>query len=182
VCPSTIRLLDWHAPSLGADPLPCALFVEIVVTSRERFDGVIQLIQCTHVVESRQFHSLCVLPSHLALAQTQPKSLLIILRKVRCVPHWCRLSPSCGQGDLSHTPNFFVRPIDRSLPCALCSSVVESAQVCALYGCQRRPLHPPPLLVVFIPCNIHRLPWHLFPSPNLITTQKLFLPQPLSSR
>jgi hypothetical protein len=44
-----------------------------------------------------------MLPSHLALAQMQPKSPSIVLRKVRCVPPWCHMSPSCAQGAPSHT-------------------------------------------------------------------------------
>jgi hypothetical protein len=37
------------------------------------------------------------------LAQMQPKSPSIFLRKVRCVPPWCRMSPSCTQGAPAHT-------------------------------------------------------------------------------
>jgi hypothetical protein len=96
-------LLDQCAPSLGACPLPCAFSCVNCCDSSWvcRWGHPTSLVH--PCFKGRWVHSLGMLPSFPALSQMQPKSLSIILRKVRCVPPWCRMSPSCTQGTPAHT-------------------------------------------------------------------------------
>jgi hypothetical protein len=129
VHPSTIHVswTDVPHPWVCAPFLVCSL-VSIIVTPCGCVDGVIQPLWCAHVAEGRWVHSLGMLPSCPTLSQMQPKSPSIILRKVRCVPPWCRMSPSCAQGAPAHTQmSLFSQPITSSL-CSFICSIVESSQ------------------------------------------------------
>jgi hypothetical protein len=67
-------LLDQHAPSLGACPLPCSFPCVDRLTPHGCVDGVIKPLQHAHVVMGRQVHSLGMRPSCLVVAQMQPNS------------------------------------------------------------------------------------------------------------
>jgi hypothetical protein len=147
VCPSTFTLL-----------------VEINVTLSDVFDGVIQPPQHAHVSKGGWLKSLGMRPSCPVLSQMQPTSPSTIIRKVRCVPplvlHVTIVHPRCS---FSH-PLVYIR-LTSHMP--LVFSFPTRPQVfprsVRTWWVSRKTLHPPPLQVVFIPNNIHRYPWCLYP-------------------
>jgi hypothetical protein len=189
VCPSKPCVpinhhVSWTVcPILGCTPLSlCSSLVSIIMTPCGCVDGVIQPLQCAHVVEGRWVHSLGMLPSFPTLSQMQPKSPSIILRKVRCVPPWCCMSPLCTQGAPAHTQmSLFSQPITSFLVLFLFSSP-NLPKECACSVGVMGDLTSSPTPSCFILNNICRSPWCLYPISGSVTTQRLLSPQLLSSR
>jgi hypothetical protein len=134
VCPRDMtdapinRHVSWtDAPHTWAgNPFLVLFLVSIVVTLHRCVDGVIQPLWCTHASKCRWVHYLGVLPSCLALAQTQPNSSLSIAREEGCVPPWGRTSPSCPKVLL---PTPIIQVLTQLLVSPLCSSSVPLSNI-----------------------------------------------------
>jgi hypothetical protein len=119
--PSSLGLAQ---PILGHAPFfLCPSLMMMVVTPRGCADVVVPPLRCTHVAKGRWVQSLGKFPSCLILAQMQPKSSSIIIRKVKCVPPWCHMSPSCAQDAPAHTQTSL---FSQSITSSLCSLFVPS--------------------------------------------------------